>query len=292
MTQKKFHLISPAIRSLIEDKQGYLRSNPRYYLKMGSRTRKNLHEEATRHSLNLEMIGFTMRNSLDPVPRGELVKERKRCEENLIGAYTWAMNNYDGTLTDQYIREVARRVEPEINRTGFRTSNVKISGAQVSPPSAEKVQREIQIFLIEQFLLEDELERAVHAHFSIARIHPLGDGNGRTARLVQDTILLRANLPLVMIPFDERPEYINKIDAASASYRQAEGFLAEASIRKLDRVRALVAERNYRGTELAGLTKELMYERMTPEQNTFYDFLGSKVLFGLSKITEGLSGRR
>src|SRR5207247_2592567 len=39
--------------------------------------------------------------------------------------------------------------------------------------------------------------RAIMAHLYIAWVHPFGDGNGRTARVVELDILLRAGVPLV-----------------------------------------------------------------------------------------------
>ena len=64
--------------------------------------------------------------------------------------------------------------------------------------------------------------RAATAHLYIAWIHPFGDGNGRTARLVEFDILLRCGVPfpaahLLSNHYNAtRPEYYRRLDAASA----------------------------------------------------------------------------
>ncbi|MCD4699622.1 MAG: Fic family protein, partial [Phycisphaerae bacterium] len=63
--------------------------------------------------------------------------------------------------------------------------------------------------------------KAVLAHLYIAWIHPLGDGNGRTARLIEFDILLRSGVPspaahLLSNHYNAtRSEYYRQLDAAS-----------------------------------------------------------------------------
>jgi Fic family protein len=65
--------------------------------------------------------------------------------------------------------------------------------------------------------------KAILAHLYIAWIHPFGDGNGRTARLMEFTILLDAGVPapaahLLSNHYNEtRSEYYRQLDNASAS---------------------------------------------------------------------------
>ena len=62
---------------------------------------------------------------------------------------------------------------------------------------------------------------AVLAHLYIAWIHPFGDGNGRTARLIEFMLLARAGVPLTSahLPSDHynltRAEYYRQLDRAS-----------------------------------------------------------------------------
>jgi Fic family protein len=71
--------------------------------------------------------------------------------------------------------------------------------------------------------LEEEIIRAVLAHLYLAWIHPFGDGNGRTARLVEFQILINAGVPtpaahLMSNHYNlTRSRYLQELDAASKS---------------------------------------------------------------------------
>ena len=62
-------------------------------------------------------------------------------------------------------------------------------------------------------------------HMGIAHIHPFWDGNGRIARLIANLPLLKAGLPPLVIPQDQRREYIQ----ALANYQISVGQLDEKS---------------------------------------------------------------
>lgn len=52
------------------------------------------------------------------------------------------------------------------------------------------------------------VEAAAKAHLKLVTIHPFTDGNGRTARLLMNTILLRHGYPITIIPPILRATYI------------------------------------------------------------------------------------
>ncbi len=52
------------------------------------------------------------------------------------------------------------------------------------------------------------------SHWSFVRIHPFDDGNGRTARLITNYVLLRQNLPPMVIKSDHRDRYISALQSA------------------------------------------------------------------------------
>ena len=66
--------------------------------------------------------------------------------------------------------------------------------------------------------------KAILAHLYIAWIHPFGDGNGRTARLIEFEILLAAGLPDVVAHLfsnhynQTRTEYYRQLDASHRSF--------------------------------------------------------------------------
>jgi Fic family protein len=78
------------------------------------------------------------------------------------------------------------------------------------------------------------LIKAIVAHIYIAWIHPFGDGNGRTARMVELRILLEAGVPMPAAHLLSnyynltRDQYYRELDAASREERGALGFLEYA----------------------------------------------------------------
>ncbi len=54
---------------------------------------------------------------------------------------------------------------------------------------------------------------AFTAHEQVAVIHPFADGNGRTARLLMNLLLLKAGWPPVVIGPEQRADYIGSLDA-------------------------------------------------------------------------------
>ena len=76
--------------------------------------------------------------------------------------------------------------------------------------------------------------KALFAHVHLAWIHPFGDGNGRTARLVEHAILLEAGLPrpachLLSDHYNRtRTEYYRQLERASAAEGGLYGFAAYA----------------------------------------------------------------
>lgn len=61
----------------------------------------------------------------------------------------------------------------------------------------------------ENTLLLHPIKLAALAHYKLVHIHPFIDGNGRTSRLLMNTILMRAGFPPVIIPKQERHRYEN-----------------------------------------------------------------------------------
>jgi len=131
-----------------------------------------------------------------------------------------AINHYEAIL---YIRDLATRQialdEREIraihalvlrgidrdNAGKYRSLPVLISGSRHTPPQPWQVPK-----LMEEFGLWLEVEapalhsvlRAAEAHERLVTIHPFIDGNGHTARLVMNLILLADGYAIANIPGD------------------------------------------------------------------------------------------
>jgi Fic family protein len=57
---------------------------------------------------------------------------------------------------------------------------------------------------------------AAEFHYRFIRIHPFDDGNGRTARLIMNFILMRFGYPPVIIRTDDKQNYFNVLQLADA----------------------------------------------------------------------------
>jgi Fic family protein len=60
----------------------------------------------------------------------------------------------------------------------------------------------------------DPLVRATLAHTWLLTVHPFLNGNGRTARLVLNLLLLRAGYPWCVVRADDRPRYMQALEEA------------------------------------------------------------------------------
>jgi Fic family protein len=57
----------------------------------------------------------------------------------------------------------------------------------------------------------DTPETAFRAHRELVEIHPFNDGNGRTARLLMNLILIRGGYPPVAVRPEDRPAHIRAL---------------------------------------------------------------------------------
>jgi Fic family protein len=60
-------------------------------------------------------------------------------------------------------------------------------------------------------------EAAVEAHWRLTAIHPFGDGNGRTARLLMNLLLVRAGYPPVAVRPEDRAAYLAALETGSTT---------------------------------------------------------------------------
>lgn len=67
----------------------------------------------------------------------------------------------------------------------------------------------------EETLRIDPVELAALTHYKLVYIHPFIDGNGRTARLLMNFILMQAGFPPVIIPVEERAKYYLTLKSAN-----------------------------------------------------------------------------
>src|SRR5690606_18833767 len=101
----------------------------------------------------------------------------------------------------------------------YRNVQVLISGAKHIPPQPYLVAKEMESL----FLWYDENRQKLHPielsaemHERLVTIHPFIDGNGRTARLLMNLILLQNGFPIAILKggADSRLKYYKALETA------------------------------------------------------------------------------
>ncbi len=80
------------------------------------------------------------------------------------------------------------------------------------------------------------VEFVSRAHYEFAAIHPFADGNGRTARLLMNLLLLRQDYPIAIIRMRDRDIYLDALaTASSGDFAPIQDLIAEALAESLRR---------------------------------------------------------
>ena len=120
----------------------------------------------------------------------------------------------------------------------YRNANVVIAGSHHFPPDALKVGSDMQELVKWFNLVKDEInviELAALFHHKLVYIHPFFDGNGRTARIVMNLLLMQAGYPLVVVLKNDRKKYYDVLDKADrGECEPLVIFIAQAIERSLD----------------------------------------------------------
>ncbi|MGE6369965.1 Fic family protein [Planococcus kocurii] len=114
---------------------------------------------------------------------------------------------------------ILKNIDDE-NAGRYRSINVRISGSQHEPPHFLQVANDMQE-LFAWYQQEKErlhpVELAALFHFKFVYIHPFADGNGRTARLLMNLILMGHGFPPAIVKAEDiqRLTYYEALETAS-----------------------------------------------------------------------------
>lgn len=136
--------------------------------------------------------------------------------------YVETLTAHDEPITPFHVRQIHKLVLARIddgNAGQYRNLPVRIAGSTQQPPEAWNVPD-----LMEQWsgwlngpaLTLHPIEQAAVAHHGLVAIHPFLDGNGRTARLVMNLILMGEAYPPTIIMRVNRRQYYRVLNQADS----------------------------------------------------------------------------
>lgn len=209
---------------------------------------EQLEIEMTYNSNAIEGNSLTLRETYLVLQEGMTIKgkplrdhlEAKDHKEALDFLYDLISQNHY-TISEHLVRQLHQLVVRETEKEWagkYRNGSVMIGGADHMPPDAIDVPRQMDELI--RWLRKEEkrlhpVELAALFHHKFVFIHPFFDGNGRTARLVMNVILMRFGFPLAIILKNDRKKYYRVLQSADKGKDDALVlFLAQAVERSLD----------------------------------------------------------
>ncbi|MBU0466169.1 MAG: Fic family protein [Nanoarchaeota archaeon] len=133
----------------------------------------------------------------------------------------------------------------------FRDCEVSLKWPEFRPPKPQEIPQRIEDLLraVKEEYFNDPLDASIYTHLALALTQPFEEGNKRTARLVQNRMLVDYGFPPAVIPVGEAKFYMGLLRKAIPTYQ-------------------------------AG--------KLHPEKELFFDYVASKVNNGLDLILDDL----
>jgi len=170
-------------------------------------------------------------NTLSPVETTLVIEQGVTIGGKPLKDHLEALDHYDAI---RYVRELAeqtarlteadirtlhslvvRRSRPDIaGRYADLPRYVRTESGRFSFPSPVEVPSLMGDFAGWLGATADTPDKAFTAHRRLVDIHPFNDGNGRTARLLMNVILIRGGYPPVAVRPEDRVDYVRSLQQA------------------------------------------------------------------------------
>lgn len=219
-----------------------LRPLPTYALKS---IKKSLTLEWTYNSNSIEGNTLTLQETKMVLEEGFTIKGKSLREHFEAVNHQEAIEFVEDLVTENYVLKtsdilkvhhlVLQKIEKDFAGR-FRTSGVRISGANFVPPNALKID-ELMSELVDWSNNADLdiLLKAVLFHHRFVWIHPFFDGNGRTVRLIFNLLLMKDGFPPAIILKNDRKKYYDALNLANnGDYSKLALLVFQAIERSLD----------------------------------------------------------
>lgn len=173
-------------------------------------------------------------NTLSPVETTLVIEKGVTVSGKPLKDHLEALDHYDAM---RYVRELAREEAPltgsdirNLHRLTMQRSRPDIAGQYATVgrmvrtetgrhefPTPAEVPALMGDFAAWLRAAPNTPATAFSAHRRLVDIHPFNDGNGRTARLLMNLILIRGGYPPIAVRVEDRLAYIQALQHAQAS---------------------------------------------------------------------------
>jgi Fic family protein len=172
-------------------------------------------------------------------PKGKTLREIYDIQ-NTEKAFFWISENIDKiNIDNNFIQDVHKKLMKNIDvRNGYRTEDVRVLKSNFEATPAPYVKTDMDLLLEYFNQSKSKLHPLVLAtafHHKFEKIHPFMDGNGRTGRMLLNTILMKENYPPTIIHKKLRLQYLDALRKADRTelwktkeqhYQQLAKFIA------------------------------------------------------------------
>lgn len=259
-------------------------------------------------TLNIEGVHVNPRITLAVMQGNDLSEPDKYVEtevRNIIDAHQLLVDevNRGFRLTPELIKRVNGEVKKDLLASAgqLRRTKVDILGAHVTPPPPEQLERRLDEVceLHSAYPEVHPIAKAAWLHREIAEAHPFEDGNGRTARLLQDLVLCAAEYLPVGIPAFRRQEYYDALQLGDAGdLEPLIAMIANSQLTALTRARRVVKDPDIRKKAVAQVLQGRSQAAARPLQREhdvwrrLVDGLLEECLSWANDLAEGAGGKQ
>lgn len=274
---KTGQLLDPQLQYRIEDKLRRLNMLRPLPSSVVAKLKDQFAIEMTYNSNAIEGNSLTLKETAWVIKEGLTIKgkplkdhlEAKDHYEALEFLYEIIEHDSQQTISEVFIRNLHELVVRETIRDEagkYRQTNVIITGSDHLPPDTFEVPIAMGNLIHWTKTSQKKLhpvEFAALLHHKIVYIHPFSDGNGRTARLVMNLVLMHKNYPLVVILKNDRRKYYQVLTKADkGDFKPLVHFVSQAVERSLNiylKVLAPTKEKGQKFLPLSEISKKTPY---------------------------------
>ncbi len=126
----------------------------------------------------------------------------------------------DEKLRIDIIQKVAKIIDEDDNDKGFRNTTIQVGGSNVERSNPKDIYMKMYSLLDSYYNIwsynPNPFFKEAYFHLQFLTIHPFSDGNGRTARIITATNLLKQGLLPGIITSENKKEYCDIIESQNA----------------------------------------------------------------------------